>query len=95
MKCPQPIERKDMEHLTIPIPDGMDDGQKADVTAWFTKLAEELSPKRLPIEDDPAFQEEVTASIKRGMADVNAGRTRPAKEVMREIAAKYGLTVPG
>lgn len=83
-----------MDHITIPIPDGMDESQKADVAAFLTKLAAEFTAKRMPMEDDPEFRAEVTAKIRRGMADVEAGRTRPANEAMAQIAAKYGLTIP-
>lgn len=83
-----------MDHITIPIPEGMDESQKADVMAFLTKVASEFTPKRLPMEDDPAFRAEVARKIDRAQADLDAGRTRPAKDAMRQIAAKYGLTIP-
>ena len=36
---------------------------------------------------------ETAASIQRGLADVAAGRTRPAREAIEEIAAEFGLTL--
>jgi PHD/YefM family antitoxin component YafN of YafNO toxin-antitoxin module len=36
-------------------------------------------------------QAEITAPIRRGLADVVAGRTRPAKQAIRELAAELGL----
>jgi hypothetical protein len=32
--------------------------------------------------------------IERAMADVKAGRTKPAKDALREIAAEFGLNPP-
>lgn len=34
------------------------------------------------------------ASIERGLADVEAGRSQPAHEAMDEIANKFGFTIP-
>ena len=31
--------------------------------------------------------------VERSMADIDAGRTRPAKQALREIAAELGLTL--
>jgi len=36
--------------------------------------------------------EEAAEGIKRGMEDVKAGRTRPAKEFLDELSAKHGLS---
>lgn len=81
-----------MDHLTIPIPDGMDDAQKAELTQWLTLQAAETVPESLPLERDPAWQAETAEKIRQGMEDVKAGRTRPAKEVLDHLAQKYGLT---
>lgn len=80
-----------MDHITIPIPDGMDERQKADITGWLTDLVEDLLPKRLPCEDDPQWQAEVARRIKLGMEDIKAGRCLPAKESLRKIADEFGL----
>jgi hypothetical protein len=42
------------------------------------------------LEDEMDAEEraELNASLKRGMADVRAGRTRPAREVIAELRAK-------
>jgi len=37
-------------------------------------------------------REDINTVIREGIKDVNAGRYRPAKDVMSELAAKYGLT---
>lgn len=42
-----------------------------------------------------AEREETIAAIREGLADVEAGRTRPARQVLKSLAQKYGLTVPG
>lgn len=80
-----------MDHLTVPISDGMDDAQKAQLTRWLTLQAAETVSVSLPLERDPAWQAETAEKIRRGMADVKAGRTRPAKEVLDLLAQKYGL----
>jgi len=46
---------------------------------------------QLAYEDDTALQAEITSSIKRGIADVEAGRTRPAKQALREIADELNI----
>ena len=42
-----------------------------------------------------AEREASIASIREGLADVDAGRTVPAKQALKEIARKYGLREPG
>ena len=37
-------------------------------------------------------REEVNAAIREGLADVEAGRHRPAAEVMEELGKKHGLS---
>jgi len=80
-----------MDHIAVPIPEGMDEAQKADLAAWLSKQAEQFIAGRLPIEDDPAFRTEAVAKIKKGMANVEAGRTRPAKQAIRQIADDLGI----
>lgn len=41
-----------------------------------------------------ADREETIAAVREGLADVEAGRTKPARTVLRALAKKYGLTVP-
>lgn len=50
-----------------------------------------MSPKTFDDLAERAFQAEVTASIKRGMADIAAGRGSDAREALREIAAEHGV----
>lgn len=80
-----------MDQLTIPIPDGLDESQKADLTAWLSARVAEIIPERLPCEDDPAWQAQTLARIKRGMADAEAGRVMDARESMRQIAKEFGI----
>lgn len=80
-----------MDHLTIPIPEGLDDRQKADLIGWLAEQAQEVVGKRLPLEADPAFHAEAIARIKRGMADVDAGRTITSEVAKRRISSKHGL----
>jgi hypothetical protein len=39
----------------------------------------------------PEEQAEVREAIRQGLADIEAGRYRPADEVMEELRAKYNL----
>lgn len=41
-----------------------------------------------------AEREETIAAIREGLADVEAGRTKPARAALRTLAKKYGLNVP-
>lgn len=84
-----------MDYITIPIPDGMDASQKAELTSWLRKeAAEAVSSGRLPCEDDPAWQAEAAAGIKRGMEDAHAGRVMGSAEAVRRLDAKIGYTRP-
>ena len=80
-----------MDHITIPIPEGMDATQKAELTQWLSKRIAEATPDRLPLEDDPDWQAETTQRIKRGMEEIKAGLGRPAKEGLRQIADELGV----
>ncbi|MBC8138086.1 MAG: hypothetical protein H8F28_19570 [Fibrella sp.] len=42
-------------------------------------------------ETEPVFTEEDYTAIGRGLADMDAGRTRPAADVFAEIRARYGF----
>jgi len=39
-----------------------------------------------------AEREETVAAIREGLADVKAGRTKPARAVLDRLAKKYGIT---
>jgi prevent-host-death family protein len=42
-----------------------------------------------------ADREETLAAIREGLADVEAGRTKPARAALRALAKKYGIASPG
>lgn len=42
-----------------------------------------------------ADRQETVAAIREGLADVEAGRTKPARAALRALAKKYGVTIPG
>ena len=54
-----------------------------------------MSPKVFDEMAEQAHRAETTAAILRGMADAEAGRTAPAREALKSLAAKHGLTLPG
>lgn len=39
-------------------------------------------------------REETLAALRRGLEDVDAGRTRPAEDVLRDLCRKYDLPEP-
>lgn len=41
-----------------------------------------------------ADREETVSAIREGLADVDAGRTKPARAALRTLAKKYGLEIP-
>jgi prevent-host-death family protein len=42
-----------------------------------------------------ADREETVAAIREGLADVKAGRTKPARAVLKALGRKYGITPTG
>jgi len=50
-----------------------------------------MSPAEFDRLVELARQVEIAHEIRRGMAEVEAGQTRPAKEALREIADELGL----
>ncbi len=42
-----------------------------------------------------AERDETVAAIRKGLADVKAGRTKPARAALHELAKKYGIPTPG
>ena len=40
-----------------------------------------------------AEREDTVAAIREGLADVEAGRTRPARAALQKLARKYGLAI--
>jgi predicted transcriptional regulator len=75
-----------MNSITIPIPDSVNDEQKEAITAYLTQQVAEIVPERLPLESDPAWRERAIAGIKRGLADVEAGRVYTSEEARQHVA---------
>lgn len=42
----------------------------------------------------PEDRADVIEAIREGLRDVADGRTKPAREALRELAKKYGIPVP-
>lgn len=80
-----------MDHLSIPIPDGLPEDQKRDLTGWLTKQVEEITGEGPAIDDDPEVRAEIVRRIKRGMEDVKAGRHMDAREAMKALAKKHDI----
>ena len=80
-----------MDHINIPIPEDMDETQKAALTKWLCQQAAEATASRLPCEDDSEWQAKTATGIKQGMEDVKAGRTHTSQELRQHFAKKYGL----
>lgn len=78
-----------MDHLTIPIPDGLSESRKADIAGWLTDMASQVTA-----EDATAVRTEVAQAIKQGMAEIDAGRGVDGHEMMRRIAERNGFALP-
>jgi hypothetical protein len=61
------------------------------VNAGEAESLEELFDLWLIEHPTPEEQAEVHEAIRHGLADIEAGRYRPANEVMQELRAKYNL----
>ena len=42
-------------------------------------------------EDQPMTEEQLNAELEKGYADLEAGRTKPAKQAFEELRKEYGL----
>lgn len=60
------------------------------------QLATEAGARMSPQQALAVWREEqdTLAAIREGLADVETGRTKPARAALREIVGKRGLTVP-
>ena len=59
------------------------------------RYVEQIIAGQLDYEETPELRTQLTARTRRGIADAEAGRVRDAREVMRALADKHGLTPPG
>jgi len=83
-----------MDQITIPIPDGMDAVQKAELTDWLRKQVASAIDRRMPLEDDASWQAETALGIQRAMQDVEEGRVLGSAEAMKQLDARLGYDRP-
>jgi Arc/MetJ-type ribon-helix-helix transcriptional regulator len=74
-------------------------GDYASVSEYLKSLVEADAANDAAFEGPPELseaeeREAVVAAIRRSEEDVAAGRVRPAEDVFRDIAAKYGIALP-
>ncbi len=84
-----------MEHINIPIPDGMNAEHKAELIRWLQYQVELATAGPLPGESDPAWRAEAVRRVKRGLEDVKAGRVMTSAEARRQLDAKLGINQAG
>ena len=53
-----------------------------------------MAPRTFDELAEKAMQAEITAQIRRGQAQIDAGQGIDARQAMEEIARKYGFTIP-
>lgn len=75
-----------MDHLTIPIPDGLPEEQKRDLAGYLTDQVRQITGVGSLIDEDPEVRAEIVRRIKRGMADIKAGRYCDGEEARRRMA---------
>lgn len=80
-----------MDHLNIPIPDGMPEDQKRDLTGWLTKQVQEITGDGPAIDDDPEVRAEIVRRINEGMKAVDEGRVYTSEEARAYIEEKLGF----
>ena len=83
-----------MDQITIPIPDGMDATQKAELTDWLRKEVACALSLPMPLEDDPSWQAETARGIKRAMQDIEAGRVANSAQAINKLDARIGYKRP-
>ena len=80
-----------MDHITIPIPDGLPVEQKRDLTGYLTDQVKEITGDGAAIDDDPEVRAEIVQRIKAGMEAADAGRVFTSAEARQRLDAKLGL----
>ncbi len=83
-----------MDHITIPIPDGMDAVQKAELTDWLRKEVACAVDRRMPLEDDASWQAQTAQGIKRAMQDIEAGRVFSSADAIKRLDSRLGYKRP-
>lgn len=80
-----------MDHLQIPIPDGIPEDQKRDLTGWLTQQVKQITGDPSAIDDDPEVRTEIVRRIKEGMKAVDEGRVYTSQEARSYIEDKLGF----
>lgn len=80
-----------MDHITIPIPEGLPEDRKSEIVGWLTDLARQVTSDGPSLDDDPAIRAEAIQRIKRGMVDVETGRFCDSSEARRRLDGKLNL----
>lgn len=80
-----------MDHIRIPVPEGLPDDRKADLIGWLTDLARQAASDESVLDQDDAVREQVARRIKDGMADADADRVLDSTEARRRLDAKLGI----
>jgi hypothetical protein len=83
--------------MSIELPPDVEAIAQQKAAALGGSVAEYVSFLIVGDEFDTASDEDLRASaiqLERAMASVKAGRTQPAKDALREIAAEFGLNLP-
>lgn len=75
-----------MDHITIPIPEGLPADQKHDLASYLTDHVKQMTGAGPALDDDPEVRAEIIQRIKRGMADMEAGRFCDGTEARRRMA---------
>ena len=66
-------------------------GQQLEESGHYGSKSEVLREGVRLIQDRETRSQALDASIARGLADADAGRTKPAEEVFRQLAKQYGV----
>jgi len=83
-----------MDTITIEIPDGLSPQRKAELTAWLEHQVQQVTPERLPCEDDPEWRAEVSRKLTRAEQDIEAGRCVSRDEARRRLDALVYIDKP-
>ncbi len=83
-----------MDQLSVPIPDGLADQRKAELSAWFADLALQVAASASALDAEPGVRAQALRRIRQGLAEIEAGQGVDGHQAMRRIAKRYGLSVP-
>lgn len=82
-----------MDHLLIPIPEGLAASRKEELTRWLSVLANQVAGCETSPDDDPAIRNEAIERIRVDLSEIEAGRGVDGHEAMCRIAERHGLSV--